>query len=251
MANITVYRSSRVVRQLKAMNQAGLTPVEDICFSFVPASSRHSILDIGVGAGRTTDALAKMFESYVGVDYSDKLVMEAKALFPDVDLRTMDARELKFTEPFDCVMFSFNGIDYVDYSDRQVILNQIVGILRSGGYFVYSTHNLHWARTASFLKRLLVGELFRPLPRIHAVVRLLVNRLRNFWRQSCGENNSYAYVNDSAAGFRLLTTYVDVGGEIEVLRARGFEVLATIGNSKLAVGHDANDGWVYIVAKRL
>jgi SAM-dependent methyltransferase len=250
MENIAVYRSPRVVKQLKGMTQSGLTPVEDVCFSFVPASSRRSILDVGVGAGRTTGALLKMFASYLGVDYSDKLIAEAKTLFPDADLRTMDARDLKFSEPFDCVMFSFNGIDYVSYSERQLILRQIAGVVRPDGYFIYSTHNLRWTKSAAFLKRLLVGELFKPLPRVHTVIRLIGNRLRNFWRQSY-EDRSHAYINDSAAEFRLLTTYVDIEREIDVLKTLGFDVVATIGNAKQAVGHDASDGWVYIVAKRL
>ena len=38
----------------------------------------------------------------------------------------MDAGRLEFTDQFEYVMFSFNGMDYVDYPNRQSIFYQIV-----------------------------------------------------------------------------------------------------------------------------
>jgi len=119
IANDAVYRLPGVVRKYEAMTSAGLTAPEQYCLDLVPVPRRHSILDIGVGAGRTTVQLSKMFEKYVGIDCSDNMIAAARTFFPGADLRIMDARRLDFSEPFDCVMFSFNGIDYVDYAERQ------------------------------------------------------------------------------------------------------------------------------------
>jgi SAM-dependent methyltransferase len=249
--NDAVYRSQRIVDQFKQMALAGLTPPEKYCFDLVPISRRHSILDIGVGAGRTTGPLLAMFKKYAGIDYSKNMIDAAKSLYPTADLRTMDARRLEFTDQFDCVMFSFNGIDCVDYADRESIFRQIANVVRAEGYLIYSTHNLHNRRVAGWLKFLVTKELVRPLrsfldPR---KLRSIVYRLINFWRQSGNQSQSFAYVNDHAEEFTLLMTYVDIPQEIKTLERHGFIVVATIGNTKQIPEYDEEDSWVYIVAK--
>jgi SAM-dependent methyltransferase len=249
--NDAVYRSHRIVSQFKNFALVGLMPSEKYCLDLIPVSSRHSILDIGIGAGRTTGPLSVMFDKYVGVDKSENMITAAKSLYPMADLRTMDARKLDLGEKFDCVMFSFNGIDYVDYPTRQSILLQIANVIRPNGYLIYSTHNLHNKQVASWLKFLIVTDLVRPLRGLLRPGRLcaIAYRLVNFWRQSGDQSGSFAYVNDNGEGYTLLTTYVDVAGEITTIERHGFKVLATIGNTKQTSGYDEDDSWVYVVAK--
>lgn len=249
--NETIYQEPEVVDQYRAMSAEGLTIPEQYCLNLVAMSCRRSVLDIGIGAGRTTAPLSKLFESYVGIDYSENMINAAKVLWPTADLRTMDARKMGFTHPFDCVMFSFNGIDSVGYEDRRMILKEVARVLRPGGYFIYSTHNLHYARSAFLRKHLLVRELLRPWPRLVTMARWFGNRLRNFRRQTGDQAGTYAYINDSASGFRFLLTYVDIDAETRILGQYGFHVAAAIGNGKQAAGYDARDPWVYIVASRV
>jgi SAM-dependent methyltransferase len=251
MTNDAVYRLSEVIKELSSIVPAGLTVPEKYCLDLVPESGRRSVLDIGVGAGRTTRSLSKMFQSYIGIDYSESMIAEARKLHPGIDLRVMDARRLDVSQWFDCVVFSYNGIDYVDYDGRQLILGQIAKVLRPGGYFIYSTHNLHWKRSVTFLKHLLVKELLSPWPRLCPMGQLFAARLLNFWRQRVDHSHAYACINDSAAGFRLLTIHVDICRESETLRNHGFDVVAIIGNTKQTAVYDASDAWVYIVANRL
>jgi SAM-dependent methyltransferase len=248
--NDAIYRSPAVVKQFQEMNRAGLTAPEKDCLDLVPLSRRHSVLDIGVGGGRTTGPLSKIFEKYVGIDYSDNMVAATRSLFPTVELCTMDARNLVFSEQFDCVMFSFNGIDYVSYDDRQLILQQVASVLKPGGVFIYSTHNLHCVRAAAFFNKIIVKELFVAWPRVRSTARLFRNRLSKFWQQTADQSRTYAYINDPGSWFSLLTTYVDIAGEVKVLEQHGFSILAMIGDAKQAAGYDANDNWVYIVASR-
>jgi ubiquinone/menaquinone biosynthesis C-methylase UbiE len=65
-----------------------------------------------------------MFQQYVGIDYWQPMIASAKRRYPDRNLLVMDARHLEFDDPFDCVMFSYNGIDSVSYSDRQLIFQR-------------------------------------------------------------------------------------------------------------------------------
>jgi len=250
--NYEVYRSPSVVMLYRQLAQDGLTYPEKYCLDLISASHRRSILDIGVGGGRTTGFLSSMFDKYIGIDYSEKMIAAAKSLYPDADLRTMDARKLEFKEPFDCVMFSYNGIDYVNYTDRQLILREIANVLIPGGYYIYSTHNLHNRRVYSWLNSLVVRELVRPwrgFLRPWSRLQAIMYRLSNFWRQSGNQSEPFAYVNDIGNDFMLLTTYVDIPGEIDNLRRLGFEVVATIGNTKQTAEYDMNDSWVYILAK--
>lgn len=252
LTNHSVYRSPRVIERYKQAALAGLTVPEKYCLGQVPFSSRHSILDIGVGTGRTTGPLSKLFEQYIGIDYSENMIAAAKLSYPNADLRAMDARRLKFTEQFDCVMFSFNGIDYVNYSERQSIFHTITNVVRPEGYFIYSTHNLQNKRVASWLKYLLVKELFQPWrsflkPR---TFRPIANRLINFWRQSGNQSQPFAYVNDNGDEFALSTTYVDIPEEVKLLERYGFAVVATIGNTKQIGEYNEDDLWVYIICRK-
>ena len=130
------------------------------------------------------------------------MIAAAKTLYPTADLLNNGPRKLEVTQQFDCVMFSFNGIDYVDYSTRQTILSEISHVLRPEGYLIYSTHNLHNREVASWLKYLIVRELVHPLGNLlsPAGLRAVTHRLFNFWRQSGNQSQTFAYVNDSGEG---------------------------------------------------
>ena len=233
-SNDAVYRSARVVEVFKQAARAGLTLPEKYCLTFIPDFRRHSVLDIGVGTGRTTPPLSMLFKEYLGVDRSHEMIAAAKTLYPTADLRTMDARKLEVTQQFDCVMFSFNGIDYVDYSTRQTILQRDF-VSSCGRKAIYiSTHNLHNREVASWLKYLIVRELVHPLGNLlsPAGLRAVTHRLFNFWRQSGNQSQTFAYVNDSGEGIHSGDDIRRHSGEIKTLERHGFKVIATIGNNK-------------------
>ena len=73
-----------------------------------------SILDLGMGTGRTTEYLLRLSRDYVGVDYSPAMSEYCRSRFPGVDFRCGDAADLSpFADgSFDVVVFSFNGIDH-------------------------------------------------------------------------------------------------------------------------------------------
>lgn len=245
-SNEKLYKANHIVDVYLRTTQSGLQPAEKLCFDRVPESARGSILDIGIGVGRTTPPLRRMFKRYVGVDYSAPMIEAAKKTFPGVDFRVMDARYLVLDEKFDCAMFSFNGISSVSYEDRLTILRSVANVLTPGGYFVYSGHNLHHNRTTVWMNSFWVRELFKPMERM----RFIPNRFRNFKGQYIDHERGFAYVNDAGLGFGLLNTYVDMEREFEVLRGLGFTIEMVIGNRKDAPGYDAEDNWVYIVARK-
>ena len=105
------------------------------------------VLDLGVGAGRTARFLSPLCSDYVGVDYVPEMVATCKATIGEsenVRFLVGDARDLSLFErqSFDLVVFSFNGIDYVERVDRLKILDEAIGVLRPGGFFFFSSHSL-------------------------------------------------------------------------------------------------------------
>jgi SAM-dependent methyltransferase len=103
------------------------------------------ILDLGVGAGRTTRYLASISAQYVGIDIAPEMIRECKRKFPSLDIRVMNAADLEdFRDSvFDAVVFSGNGIDYL-YPDeeRWRCLREVFRVLRPEGLFILSVHNL-------------------------------------------------------------------------------------------------------------
>lgn len=251
--NSIVYRSARNVRAYGVVKQA-LTVAEENAFKFVPRTYRGSVLDIGIGTGRTTGPLRKMFNRYVGIDYSTEMVRHAKQLFPENEIYLMDARNIVLHEQYDCAFFSFNGIDYIGEHNRKLALNEVTRVIKPGGYFIYSTHNLGYGRVNVFLERFWVRELvpsgvFHRPKRLAYLPRNIFNRYRNFKRQERVNLDAMAYVNDPGLNFSLLTTYVDIPTELETLRRYDLRVISTIGNLSCN-GYNAADNWVYLVAQK-
>jgi SAM-dependent methyltransferase len=121
----------------------GLTEPERLLFD-AHLRPGMSILDLGVGGGRTTAALAARASRYVGGDLSEAMVRRCRERFPALDFRVLDAADLSaFAEAsFDAVVFSFNGLDCLPgEAARTRCLAECARVLKPGGVFVFSSHN--------------------------------------------------------------------------------------------------------------
>src|SRR5690606_37213574 len=73
----------------------GLSPTEQACFARIADEARgRPILDIGVGGGRTVEALRNISDDYTGIDYSADMVAACRHRFPGVRFEHADARAL-------------------------------------------------------------------------------------------------------------------------------------------------------------
>lgn len=66
-----------------------------------------SILDIGVGCGRTTAYLKEISSDYIGIDYSSEMIKLCKEKFKDTNFLLCDARNMSIfkEQKFDLVFF--------------------------------------------------------------------------------------------------------------------------------------------------
>ncbi|HEX7561591.1 MAG TPA: class I SAM-dependent methyltransferase [Candidatus Humimicrobiaceae bacterium] len=105
------------------------------------------MLDMGVGGGRTTKYFAPLVRYYIGADYAPAMLKVCKKRFAgDFNFIECDARAMQgFNDnSFDFVLFSFNGIDSFSHKDRMAALKEVRRVLRDGGIFYFSSHNLNW-----------------------------------------------------------------------------------------------------------
>lgn len=152
---------------------AGLEPAETYAFAtFIPG--RAAILDIGVGAGRTTPFLAAQASRYVGIDYVKAMVTTCIARYPQYSFFCTDATHLEEFEDasFNVVVFSFNGIDAIPTLEGRLrCLSAIYRVLTSDGIFIFSSHN------ARMLVKLPSSENVGPLRALWRLARSTIKSL--------------------------------------------------------------------------
>ncbi|MBA3465400.1 MAG: class I SAM-dependent methyltransferase [Deltaproteobacteria bacterium] len=237
-----------------------ITPAEvrvlGTCWSKIAGGK---VLDIGIGTGRTVPFLAPFAASYSGIDYMPNMVAAARRQHPNRDLRQADARELPFADgEFSFVLFSFNGIDYVDPDHRPRILGEAHRVLARGGLFVYSTHNLAArggdarSRFAASLPQLHVS---RPARAAAAVVRGLaanVRAYRNFRKLEHQQRvgSDVAFILDGAHEYSLFTCYVTQAYERRALATAGFTVRDVIEPDGRLAGDSSSARDLYFVNER-
>ena len=143
--NLQAYRTAAAVASYAVYR---LFPEEEYLFPKYYKAG-ESVLDLACGMGRTTLLLQEMGLSVRGIDRSEVFIQIAKKRLPYLDLRvgSYDCIE----EPdssFSHVLISANGIDHAfPESQRVTALGECARVLKPGGTFIYSSHNLksmHW-----------------------------------------------------------------------------------------------------------
>jgi len=240
--NRDAYASSFAVRHFA--QQTELFPPEVSILRRVREELRHvSMLDIGVGGGRTTLHFAPVTRRYAGVDYSTAMITACRRRFPSGELLlcAADARALPFADrSFGFVLFSYNGIDYVPHDDRLRILAEARRVLEPGGYYAFSTHNLIDA------PRFLTKRPSRD-PR----VTLLRRQLR---RQNppltAIASADWIVLNDGALRGRLATYYVRRREQLRQLADAAFTLVEVLQLDGSVARADSTDSWLYYLCRR-
>lgn len=228
-------------------------PEETILNDLRSKLSDMKMLDIGVGAGRTAHYFAHLTKEYVGIDYSQNMIKMCQQKFRNyskkISFEVCDATSLCriFGDSyFDFVLFSFNGLDYMNHEDRLIALREIRRVTKKGGYFCLSTHNLN-----SAWKVFLFRPSRNPFKLLPEIRRLFLLRLLNKNALKELRNKQYTILNDGAHNFRLRTYYIRPREQIKQLTDLGFTNIKIYG---LLDGKEirdpfklknATDAWLY------
>ncbi|HET9162289.1 MAG TPA: class I SAM-dependent methyltransferase [Solirubrobacterales bacterium] len=192
------------------------------------------MLDLGVGAGRTSYTFAPLVRRYVGLDQSPRMVAKARELVREdegAEIVQGDARDLSSAGgPFDLVLFSFNGIDAVGHEDRLKILAQAHRVLRPGGFFQFSSHSLgalpldpRRERSPQFRGSLLYAAYasLKAIPHRRGVER--INRQVDL---EAARERGWVIVPEVGHDFQIDDYYIDPEHQVEQLEQLGFSVEA-------------------------
>lgn len=214
------------------------------------------VLDIGIGAGRTTRFLVPLAKYYVGVDYSPDMISAARGRFPDVSLHVRDARDLSAYSDgeFDCVLFSFNGIDCLSPEGRSAAMSETWRVLKPGGWFAFSTHNRSRKSPGPFS---LCNLSFSKNPvhlwsHIIRYLRGITNWLRT--RSLAMENEAFAIRHDSGNLFQAPMYYIDKSQQVAQLARAGFETISIYnrnGEMTTADIPDKSSSWLFFVGCKI
>lgn len=232
-------------------------PEEAILSLLAPQLKSMTMLDIGIGAGRTTAYFAPLVKKYVGVDYSPGMVEASRKKFEghfeNGTFLQADVRNLECFEEgsFDFVLFSFNGIDYINEAEREMALQQIRRVLKKNGFFCFSSHNL-----VSLLD--LRAFEFR-LNLIAAVKRFFeVKKIRklNARQLALAPQADHLVINDGAHDFSLETFYVRPSYQVKQLEQNGFgniQMFAHTTGNVLTTEEGKDSGkekWIYYLCHK-
>ncbi|MBC5782257.1 class I SAM-dependent methyltransferase [Ramlibacter sp. USB13] len=218
-----------------------------------PRMERWSMLDIGVGGGRTTQHFAPAVADYTGIDISPLMVDHCRRQFGSARCRfeVMDVRDLSAlgTKRFDLVLFSFNGLDYLGHDDRLRALAQVRSVCRPGALFCFSTHNMHALPHLMRLRAQHWGDRAQRLRNLRNWLRWQVVHARETakaWR----ERRDWAVVNDGAHECRLRTYYIRPAAQLAQLSPVFDHVRVFSRNGDELFGErleQVEDDWLYFL----
>lgn len=258
--NHSVYNRAEVAEDYACrFVELGLLDAEAAILARLADQVRGSaVLDIGVGGGRTVLHLHPISGRYVGIDYAEEMVNRCRRRFPGLEFHHCDAIDMRIFEDqtFALAWFSYNGIDYAYPEDRARIIREVYRVLRPGGLFVFSSHNLHARPQRPRLLPLLVLDR-NPWRLVGLNLRALKRYLTSvyFYRRNKRHEfhgPGFSVRVDMAHQYRLLTFHASMTYQVEQLEAIGFEGIEMIGldGSLLARDEETRDGWIYYVARK-
>ena len=241
--------------------QGHTDPGEQAAIDYVAGEARsRPLLDIGVGGGRTTPLLQAISTNYVGIDYTEAMVQVCRHQHPDTRIEHMDARDLSaFADgQFALAMFSFNGIDAIDYADRHTVLREVHRVLQDGGRFLFSAHNRNGPGHGE-VPRLSLEFSWNPLKlgwRGLKLARSLGPSWRNHSRnRKLGETHeAWSIQNCSAHDFSIVVMYTTLTEQVRQLQDAGFTVEQVLSSETGQAVHDEDSArsacWLHYVARK-
>ena len=108
--------------------------------SLVPSGAK--VLDVGCGNGRLLDLFVDKNIQYLGVDFSESLIEEARAKYPARSFVVMDARELKKQgDSFDFV-FCLSVLNHFPEEEQVEVMDNLRAVMKPGAYLLMINWNL-------------------------------------------------------------------------------------------------------------
>jgi ubiquinone/menaquinone biosynthesis C-methylase UbiE len=245
-SNLKKYLSEDVVQYYRELTE--LQPVEPKLFN-AWLKPGLSILDMGVGAGRTTPALSSIAGRYVGADYSHSMVSACRVQWPNLLFEHCDATDMaQFSDgEFDAVVFSFNGIDEIRTDEERArCLSETARVLKAGGIYIFSSHNARiigiWPNLSTAKGIQIPWRIVRAIGKTATIApRMLLSR--TWWNQE-------GYIRDSVHGGMIHYVSTPQTMKPQLTRA-GFEVVDIKGGEFPCQAASFLTPWYYYACRKV
>lgn len=215
-----------------------------------PKLSGGSILDIGVGGGRTTPHLLDISRDYTAIDYVEAMALSTAEKFPHAKVLQMDATDMRqFKDAsFDFVCFSYNGLDCLSHEARAKALGEIFRVLKPGGIFMFSSHNRDYR---NFDKMPWRWDVKWDLKFAIFVLHCIFHLPKHFrMRKHAVYTDDYAIVNDGDHRFSLMLYYISIAMQQKQLSEIGFDRACAYDQIGNLVETDTGSHWMHYVATK-
>ncbi len=222
-ANIAAYEQADLVQ--KFYRDKGLHKPEQTILDYLRADLKNMrMLDIGVGAGRTTFYFAELVKEYVGIDAASHMIDACKERFANtgknISFEVCNVRNMAIFEDnyFDFILFSYNGLDLLNHAGRLEAFREIRRVCKQGGLFYFSSHNLYSVKRTFTVKW---SAILKDPKAILYLLKLPIIRLLNPSPEEL-EKMDYAIIKDGGHRFRIILYYIKPEKQIEQLTELGF-----------------------------
>jgi len=136
-------------------------PWEELQFLIPYIKDNFKVLDLGCGNGRLLKILKESnnnFE-YLGIDFSKKLIIQAKKDFPNYNFKLADMNNLYFKKNSFDVIFMIASFHHLETKkERLELLQKINKWLKPGSYLFMTNWNLFQKKYLKFLFKNLVRK---------------------------------------------------------------------------------------------
>lgn len=234
----------------------GLLKAEEVILSSLRDEIKDKpILDLGVGAGRTTPYLRAISKHYIGADYSAKMIDLCRERNSEATLVVCDAREMPMfeDETFAAVLFLGAGMGAAIPPGRSRVLKEVYRVLSSDGVFVFPAQNIEDKDVYSFSG-------FSPAPRRVAYIKDNATRLKAYtaaqiirlWNRVHQKGYAVVPEYDYVTGEILPLYYISKDAQVKQLLSAGFRRVEAFDMEGIPINgaKQVKDYWVYYIARK-
>jgi SAM-dependent methyltransferase len=191
---------------------------------YQPAFAGHSILDVGVGTGRTAAYLAPLARRYVAIDYSPGMVEQVRETMPDIDVHLADMRDLSQWQPgsFEFVFATNNVLDAVSHVDRLRTLAELHRVMAPGSLLIFSSHNRSYRLACSGPRLQYSRNPVTQARNFGVYLKRTLNHARIADQRRF--ESQYALLDDIGHDYQLLHYYIDRRSQRQQLESAGFRL---------------------------
>ena len=180
----------------------------------------QDILVLGCGNGRLLELLKEYQPNYLGVDFSQRLIEQAKQKWPDYNFQIGDALDLSFlNQKFDIVFLIATLHHIPSQKLREKVLRNIYSVLKPGGKLLMTNWNLWQKRYLKYIIKYSLMKMSQPSKEIIEGVKA-----RNLDLQD-------VFVPWQKKYLRYIHSFTELNIS-RLMKKTGFEIIKNVSNTR-------------------